>query len=268
MAGLSRAGILVVLAACGGGRRAGQSDSAAVATGSAPMDTTAMAPSAAPHDSAMTAPTAAVPADTGEMATSEAGKPTRMAKSSATPTAKPTAAAKTPTVATPPTATTPSPATTPSATSETPAAQDSSGMAAAAQDTPKKAATAQDTTKKAAAAQDTTKKAAAANTSGGGNGTPQQIAQGDSIFHGQLGGGTCSACHGQDAKGTAVAPDLTDNQWLNGDGSYQFLVNTITNGVPTPKQHPAPMPPKGGAPLTDDQVKAVAAYEYSLSHKS
>lgn len=269
MAGLSRAGILVVLAACGGGRRAGQSDSAAVATGSAPMDTTAMAPSAAPHDSAMTAPTAAVPADTGAMATSEAGKPTRMAKSSATPTAKPTAAAKTPTVATPsPTATTPSPATTPSATSETPAAQDSSGMAAAAQDTPKKAATAQDTTKKAAAAQDTTKKAAAANTSGGGNGTPQQIAQGDSIFHGQLGGGTCSACHGQDAKGTAVAPDLTDNQWLNGDGSYQFLVNTITNGVPTPKQHPAPMPPKGGAPLTDDQVKAVAAYEYSLSHKS
>jgi mono/diheme cytochrome c family protein len=65
-----------------------------------------------------------------------------------------------------------------------------------------------------------------------------------------------------------VAPDLTDSQWLNGDGSYQFLVNTITNGVPQPKQHPAPMPPKGGAPLTDDQVKAVAAYEYSLSHKS
>jgi len=25
---------------------------------------------------------------------------------------------------------------------------------------------------------------------------------------------------------------------------------------------------KGGAPLTDDQVKAVAAYEYSLSHKT
>ena len=42
----------------------------------------------------------------------------------------------------------------------------------------------------------------------------------------------------------------------------------MTTGVPKPKEHPAPMPPKGGAPLTDDQVKAVAAYVYSLSHKS
>jgi cytochrome c5 len=27
------------------------------------------------------------------------------------------------------------------------------------------------------------------------------------------------------------------------------------------------MPPKGGSSITDDQVKAVAAYVYSLSHK-
>ena len=81
-------------------------------------------------------------------------------------------------------------------------------------------------------------------------------------------GGTCTACHGQDAKGTAVAPDLTDNQWINGDGSYDFIVHTVTTGVPQPKQHPAPMPPKGGAALSDQQVKAVAAYVYSLSHKS
>jgi mono/diheme cytochrome c family protein len=137
------------------------------------------------------------------------------------------------------------------------------------QDTSKKAgAASQDTSKKAAGAQDTSKKAAAAKPSGGGGITPQQIALGDSIFHGQVGGGTCTACHGQDAKGTAIAPDLTDSKWINGDGSYQFLVNTITNGVPKPKEHPAPMPPKGGAALTDDQVKAVAAYEYSLSHKT
>jgi mono/diheme cytochrome c family protein len=42
----------------------------------------------------------------------------------------------------------------------------------------------------------------------------------------------------------------------------------VTNGVPQPKEHPAPMPPKGGAQLSDDQVKAVAAYVYSLGHKS
>jgi mono/diheme cytochrome c family protein len=96
--------------------------------------------------------------------------------------------------------------------------------------------------------------------------TPKLIALGDSIFHGKVAGGTCQTCHGADAKGTALAPNLTDNQWLNGDGSYQFIVNTVTTGVPKPKQHPAPMPPKGGAPLTPDQVKAVAAYVYSLSH--
>jgi mono/diheme cytochrome c family protein len=28
------------------------------------------------------------------------------------------------------------------------------------------------------------------------------------------------------------------------------------------------MPPKGGSTITDDQVKAVAAYVYSLSHKA
>ena len=92
------------------------------------------------------------------------------------------------------------------------------------------------------------------------------IALGDSIFHGQVAGGTCQTCHGPDAKGTQLAPNLTDNQWLNGDGSYQFIVNTVTNGVPNPKQHPRPMPPMGGAQLTPAQVRAVAAYVYSLSH--
>ena len=130
---------------------------------------------------------------------------------------------------------------------------------AAAPATPK----AQDTTKAAAKAP----KPAAGPTTAGGP-TPQQVALGDSIFHGQVAGGTCTACHGQDAKGTAVAPDLTDQQWINGDGSYNFIVQTVTTGVPQPKQHPAPMPPKGGASLTDDQVKAVAAYVYSLSHKT
>ena len=111
-------------------------------------------------------------------------------------------------------------------------------------------------------------KPAAPKPAAGGARSPQQVALGDSIFHGQVAGGTCTACHGQDAKGTAVGPDLTDSEWLNGDGSYDFLVKVITNGVPQPKKHPAPMPPKGGASITDEQVKAAAAYVYSLSHKS
>jgi hypothetical protein len=28
-----------------------------------------------------------------------------------------------------------------------------------------------------------------------------------------------------------------------------------------------PMPPRGGSSITDEEVKAVAAYVYSLSHK-
>lgn len=102
----------------------------------------------------------------------------------------------------------------------------------------------------------------------GGGGSADQIALGEKIFHGQEAGGTCTACHGQDAKGTQIAPDLTDTQWLTGDGSLAFIEKTVTEGVPQPKQHPAPMPPMGGASLSPDQVKAVSAYVYSLSHKS
>jgi mono/diheme cytochrome c family protein len=102
----------------------------------------------------------------------------------------------------------------------------------------------------------------AAGAGGGGTGTP--VALGDSVFHGQAGGGTCFVCHGQDGKGTAAGPDLTDKEWLNGDGSEQFIAGTVTNGVPKPKKFPAPMPPMGGATLSPDHVKAVAAYVHSL----
>jgi len=34
--------------------------------------------------------------------------------------------------------------------------------------------------------------------------------------------------------------------------------------VPIPKEHTGVMPPKGGAQLTDDQVRALAAYVYAL----
>jgi mono/diheme cytochrome c family protein len=96
--------------------------------------------------------------------------------------------------------------------------------------------------------------------SAGGAPTPQMIALGDSIFRGQAAGGLCHTCHGQDAKGTQLGPNLTDAEWLNSDGSYQGIVNTIMSGVATPKKFPGVMLPRGGSPLTDDQVRAVAAY--------
>jgi mono/diheme cytochrome c family protein len=98
----------------------------------------------------------------------------------------------------------------------------------------------------------------------GGGGNAKLIALGDSIFHGQAGGGTCYVCHGQDAHGSAVAPNLTDGEWLHNDGTLSGITGTIKSGVPQPKKAPAPMPPMGGASLSDDQVKAVATYVHSL----
>jgi glucose/arabinose dehydrogenase/mono/diheme cytochrome c family protein len=97
--------------------------------------------------------------------------------------------------------------------------------------------------------------------------TKAMVALGDRIFHGQVGGGTCTGCHGANAKGTPLGPDLTDTQWLWGDGSYAAITKTITAGVPQPKQYRSPMPPMGGAQLSSDQVSAVAAYIWGLSHR-
>ena len=52
---------------------------------------------------------------------------------------------------------------------------------------------------------------------------------------------------------------------LNADGTLASIEKVVTEGVAKPKKMPAPMPPKGGGQLTDAQVKAVAAYVYSLS---
>jgi mono/diheme cytochrome c family protein len=77
--------------------------------------------------------------------------------------------------------------------------------------------------------------------------------------------GQCSNCHGDDGRGTMLGPNLTDREWLNGDGSYDSIVTVINAGVPQPKAHSQPMLPKGGSNMTADQVRAVAAYVYTLS---
>ncbi len=89
------------------------------------------------------------------------------------------------------------------------------------------------------------------------------VAAGRGIFTGP---GNCQMCHGADAKGTPLAPDLTDATWLNVDGSYAAIAGLVRSGVAKPKKYPAPMPPMGGASLAAGQVCAVAAYVYSLGH--
>lgn len=99
--------------------------------------------------------------------------------------------------------------------------------------------------------------------------TTAMIAEGDSLFH-RVG---CVRCHGADAKGAQNGPNLTGPTFLHVNGTYADYVRLITNGVPADSikdpAHRFPMRARGGGqhPLTDDQVKAVAAYVYSLSHK-
>jgi mono/diheme cytochrome c family protein len=99
--------------------------------------------------------------------------------------------------------------------------------------------------------------------------TPRMVAMGDSIFHAR----SCVRCHGADAKGATNGPDLTSGKFLHVNGTVEDFVRIITSGVPAEsikvKTHPFPMRARGGqAPaLTDDEVKSIAAFLYSLNHK-
>ena len=79
--------------------------------------------------------------------------------------------------------------------------------------------------------------------------------------------GNCYTCHGPNGVGTALAPNLTDAEWINFPArpSADEVMNLVRTGGPQPKQHPAPMPPMGGAQLTDQQIQDVAQYVLSLS---
>jgi len=96
--------------------------------------------------------------------------------------------------------------------------------------------------------------------------TPAMVALGNRVYHGQVGGATCTGCHGADAKGSPLGPDLTANKWLWSNGSYAGITATIAGGVAQPKRYRSPMPAMGGAQLSSDQVMAVSAYIWALNH--
>ena len=94
--------------------------------------------------------------------------------------------------------------------------------------------------------------------------TTKLVQEGKQLF---LGAGLCMACHGMEAKG-GIGPDLTAGPWFHGSGSYQELVARITTGVmPEESKGGQIMPPGGGGGLSAAQVKAVAAYVWSVSRR-
>ena len=98
--------------------------------------------------------------------------------------------------------------------------------------------------------------------------TREMVALGERIYRGQVGGAACTGCHGESGQGTPLGPDLTGKKWLWSDGSYAGIAKTITEGVSQPKQYRSPMPAMGGAQLTPDQISALAAYVWSVSHRA
>ncbi|HEY6291408.1 MAG TPA: c-type cytochrome [Terriglobia bacterium] len=96
--------------------------------------------------------------------------------------------------------------------------------------------------------------------------TRGMVTLGDRIYHGQVGGATCTGCHGANGTGSPLGPDLTGKKWLWSDGSYAGIAKTIADGVMHPKEYRSPMPAMGGAQLSADQILALAAYVWSLSH--
>ena len=92
--------------------------------------------------------------------------------------------------------------------------------------------------------------------------------EGDAVAGESLYQGTCSACHGPDAKGLpALGKDLTTSEFTQ-DSSDQELVDFVKEGRPV--SHPEntqgiDMPPKGGNPaLSDEDILNIIAYLRTL----
>jgi glucose/arabinose dehydrogenase/mono/diheme cytochrome c family protein len=96
--------------------------------------------------------------------------------------------------------------------------------------------------------------------------TRDELKLGARVFRGQEGSATCAGCHGSNARGTPLGPDLTSGRWLWGDGSLAAITHTIEEGVATPKEYRSPMPPMGGPQLSKQDLDAVAAYVWALGH--
>lgn len=91
------------------------------------------------------------------------------------------------------------------------------------------------------------------------------LARGKQLYDGE---GNCAYCHGAAGVGTTRGSDLTDDVWRHGDGGYLSIVEQIVHGVGHPTGGPVmPMPKRGMGNLTYPEVRAVAAYVWSLSHR-
>lgn len=95
-------------------------------------------------------------------------------------------------------------------------------------------------------------------------GLPTGVTLRDAAAGGRLYRSSCIACHGPAGEGTQLGPALGDSVWLDGDGSFDQVVQVIRSGVAEPRDFPVPMPPLGGGVYDRTQVRALAAYVLTL----
>jgi alkaline phosphatase D len=96
---------------------------------------------------------------------------------------------------------------------------------------------------------------------------PAAVERGAAIYR----GGTCPVCHHWEGQGNRRGPDLTDEEWLHGDGSLAAVRGAIESGF----RHGASrrfrgkyeMWPLGGMELDEVDVDALAAYVWSLHRR-
>ena len=98
--------------------------------------------------------------------------------------------------------------------------------------------------------------------------TAAMVAAGDSMFSAPK---SCNGCHGMGGVNGRNGPNLTTGDFDHIDGSYESIVHIVTVGITKKElQHPAehrfPMRPRGGHDLTDDQIRDIAAYVWTLSN--
>jgi cytochrome c oxidase cbb3-type subunit 3 len=85
---------------------------------------------------------------------------------------------------------------------------------------------------------------------------PQKLAAGLAVFQ-----KNCASCHTNDGGG-AIGPNLTDDHWINGDGSIDAISKVVSIGVPEKG-----MPPWGPI-LKHEESIAVSAFVRSLRGKT
>ena len=69
----------------------------------------------------------------------------------------------------------------------------------------------------------------------------------------------CQACHGPNGGGL-IGPNLTDNSWINGDGSNAAIFNLVAKGVPAKGM------PAWAEQLSEDALLSVSAFVVSLKN--